>query len=989
MTAETPGSPTATGGAAPAGSSNNIKVCIRVRPFNSRETGEQCVVAMPTQDTVQIAEYNTASVEPRSFSFDRCYWSHCASDANFATQETLMEELGEALLANALEGFNNCLFAYGQTGAGKTHSMLGGDGDQRGLLPRVLEGLFDRIGQAPPEVKFSTKVSYLEIYNENLRDLLVPLDDRAKNQLTVHYHPKIGTYVPGLTECLVTKYSEVNRMIDYGQKTRSVAATSMNATSSRSHCIFSFHLEKETGEGKLKQTVRAHVNLVDLAGSERQAKTNATGDRLKEGAMINQSLSTLATVINKLASVGSKSTKDFVPFRNSKLTHLLQESLSGNSKTVMVAAISPAKSNTDETMSTLRFAQTCKKIQTRVVKNQDSRQQVINDLKAEIERLRADLASGATGGLRDSVNQELSEETQALRKKLEEEQATIEKWEHQRALALDDMALTMEEIANEMGVDPNTPQLINISTDPSLSGCLVYYLAIDEVTQIGSADGCKIQLSGLGIQPYMCTLSNRDNSEVTLELLSPLGFPLDADGLREAGRPCSRKRPNGPGRVLVNGRAPTVAAQPMAHCDRLIIGHAYCFRLTIPATGTDGDTNNLLTTSSMEEALFEVVHEHSDEFAECQAMMESLKDRIGQSNAQDFLNLFGRTLPLVEEANLITSTVRPQDRLRFQVEVTSDILRYTSDEPELIVRLFQVPEKHEIEEETHPKEENVLGVFELPQFLERLAHIREVYNEFLHYPESLDLSVNGRDPWMPYGYNAIQEMLLTSRNQLEEEKQRREYAENEARQLRRRLAEAEARTRAALGATGAAGKGRSDPLELELEKASEGAMVASKLAQRLLENLQVMQLDMKSLANGDLNLKAELEGVVEATSTIDRTPVISAPPPPATTKNSTPAPTAAPTATATAAPAATAAATATPPPTVETPNPTPTAAPTTTPAESTTEATTTTAATTAAAAATAEVDTSANKTAAADEAAPPAAAVEPAAGGDDEGDEFF
>lgn len=827
MAAEDASSSSASGG------SSNIKVCIRVRPFNSREAGEQCVVGMPTEEVVQI---NDGTAEPRHFNFDRCYWSHTPSDQLFATQETLMEELGEALLANALDGFNNCLFAYGQTGAGKTHSMLGGEGDQRGLLPRVLESLFKKIDDAPSNVKFQCKVSYLEIYNENLRDLLVPLEERAKSQLSVHYHPKIGTYVPGLSECLVTKYEEVNKMLDYGQMTRSVAATSMNATSSRSHCIFSFYLEKEIDEVNEKQTFRANVNLVDLAGSERQAKTNATGDRLKEGCMINQSLSTLAIVINKLAAAGSRG-KDFVPFRNSKLTHLLQESLSGNSKTVMVAAISPAKSNLEETVGTLRFAQTCKKIQTRVVKNQDSRAQVINDLKAEIDRLRADLASG--GASPGTGQAQLDEETQALKQKLEEESATIEKWQQQRAMALDDMALSLSEIANEMGVDPSTPQLINISTDPSLSGCLVYYLVTDEVTGIGSSQDCKIKLAGLGIQPNMCSLRNRDNREVTLELLSSRGFPLDAEGMKEARKPCSRKGPNAPGRVLVNGRAPHNGCQALLHCDRIIIGHAYCFRLTIPNVANENvSASGNIAMDSMEDALFEVVHEHADEFVECQALMESVKDRIGHSRAQEFLGLFGRTLPMIEEANLITTTVRPKDQLRFQLEVTSDIMRFTTDEPELIVRLFQALDGKE--------EQEVLGVFELPQFMERLAHIREVYQDFQHDPETLVLdSALGGDPWMPYGYNKVQEMLLDARHQLEEEQHRRELVENEARMLRRKLAEAEAKTRAALGGRMSVEKGRADPLELDLHGANEDALAASKLAARLLESLQQMKMDLQ------------------------------------------------------------------------------------------------------------------------------------------------
>lgn len=780
-----------------------------------------------------------------------------------------MQELGEAVLANAFEGFNNCLFAYGQTGAGKTHSMLGGEGDQRGLLPRVLEALFNKIENAEPDVKFTTKVSYLEIYNDNLRDLLVPVDQRTKSELKVLSNAKMGTFVAGLREVEVTKYGEVRPLIDFGQKTRTVAATSMNATSSRSHCIFTFNLEKEKGVGQNKRTTRAEVNLVDLAGSERQSKTEATGQRLKEGAMINQSLSTLAAVINKLAEISAgKKLKgsDFVPFRNSTLTMLLKESLSGNSKTVMVAAISPARCNLEETYSTLRFAQTCKKITTKVVKNQDSRQQVVDNMKTEIEKLKADLLAGKRASVMDPA---AFEEAQAMKAKLEEDKKLIEQWEEQRALAIDDMALSMAEIAAEMGIDPNTPQLINISNDPSLNGCLVYYLPMDQIVQIGSSDTCKVRLTGLGMQRFMCSLANQDNKDVTLELLAASGGALNEAGLKELRRPCSRKGIDSPGRVLVNGRMPLDVRVPMKHYDRLIIGHAYCFRLTIPCKAETASTRAPgLTMSSMEEALYEIVNEQGDEFAECQALMESLKDRIGSREAEEFLTLFGRTLPLIEEVNLITSTVRPKDKFRFQVEVTSDIMRYTSDKPELIVRLFQGNDKDETEE--------VVGLFELPQFIERLSHIREVYTEFQLHPEKLDLKTPGKDPWLQHGYNKIQEMLSLVRHDLDEERYRREFVESEVRLLRRKLAEAEARTRAALGAGGLPEKGAADPLDAELNKANEDASHASSMAQKLLQSLQKLQQEISSAK--DIALAPAAPKHTEAPPTL-AAPTLTAPAP--------------------------------------------------------------------------------------------------------------
>ncbi|CAE7190037.1 KIF13B [Symbiodinium pilosum] len=344
-----------------------------------------------------------------------------------------------------MDGFNNCLFAYGQTGSGKTHSVLGADDppENRGLLPRILLELFKRIEttRSSAKVEFQCQawqehaefdycssrrepeptprtwqVSYLEIYNEQIRDLLVPLTDKPAKLTApllqvelVRHHPKLGIYVAGLTTNAVTTYEEVQSILDFGAKSRSVprgckgsvgasgfnevcfVGLARNSASSRSHCIFNFVLLKREVADGVDSEQRASVNLVDLAGSERQKKTGASGSLLKEGAMINQSLSNLALVINKLAASGRDDGKaDFVPFRNSKLTHILQlgwsykehpmlpqdfdgqESLSGNSKTVMIAALSPALSNFDETLSTLKFAraQTCKNVATKAVRNQ-------------------------------------------------------------------------------------------------------------------------------------------------------------------------------------------------------------------------------------------------------------------------------------------------------------------------------------------------------------------------------------------------------------------------------------------------------------------------------------------------------------------------------------------------------------------------------------------------------------------------------------------
>eukprot|EP00913_Durusdinium_trenchii_P009743 g9152.t1 len=412
------------------------------------------------------------------------------------------------MLDNALDGFNNCLCAYGQTGSGKTFSVLGADDppESRGLLPRILQELFSRLEHIDTQAE-----------QEQIRDLLLPMNEKPA-KLTVRHHPTLGIYVAGLTTNAVSSYQEVQSILDFGTKARSVASTNMNSASSRSHCIFTFNLLK-SGGGREQC---ASVNLVDLAGSERQKKTGTSGSQLKEGAMINQSLSNLALVINKLASFDDEKT-DFVPFRNSKLTYILQESLSGNSKTVLIAALSPAFSNLEETLGTLKFAQTCKK----ATPENSKLQQQLQDTEQLLAQMEQDY---------------------------QVQLAEAKKLEESRKKALGDLGLDLAEISGAVGMDLNVPQLVNLSDDASLrglapmkrdvtccasglqfqvkpfsnnvkgggllelnlhskdstvslncivAGCLVYFLPANVETTIGSDKDCKIVLSGLGIQPFM------------------------------------------------------------------------------------------------------------------------------------------------------------------------------------------------------------------------------------------------------------------------------------------------------------------------------------------------------------------------------------------------------------------------------------------------------------------------------------------------------
>jgi len=739
---------------------DNIKVCVRVRPFAARETGETCCVQMPS---LQQVVCNDGGKISKTWDFDRSYWSHNVNDKHFASQQTLMDELGMELVQNILGGFNSCLFAYGQTGSGKTHSVLGqmSPPENQGLLPRIVNEVFVEGEGMQGRVTCKYKCSYLEIYNEHIRDLLLPMSTTEKSKLEVRHHPQFGVYVPGLTESAVVNHSEVDKLINFGAQARTVAATNMNATSSRSHCIFTLNVEKLEDRGGLKSQLRGLLNFVDLAGSERQSKTGATGARLKEGCMINTSLTNLAIVINKLAENSSKKSKgvpkDFVPFRNSVLTDLLQESLSGNSKTVLIAAISPALSNLDETISTLRFAHTCKHIVTVAKKNEQSSESIISNLKAEIARLK-----GRRGSLHnDAAEMDLLrqlQESEALREKFEQDchSALEEAKRHEvlRAQALEDMGLSTQEITHGMGMDVDTPHLVNMSDDPSLRGCLIYYLVAQTGSTVGTDSKCTILIMGLGMKPYMCSFWNADNRTVVIIPLAPTGESLQHDQGQE------NMAVDAPGRVLVNGNVVS-ADRELQHYDRVILGYAFCFRLIVPLLAQDRQEN---IEDEMQDALAEVIPHQSPEFVECHSLMENIADRIGRDRAQVFLQAFGRTLPLVEEGNLLTAELRPDEGFWFQLEVCWDILRFSTDEPELVVRLYQGQ---------RGCGERVVEVFEVDGYYERLDRIRDLHHSKLNGLE-LEDDESFLDPWASLSFDDVHHMLLVLRQEKDEELHKRE-----------------------------------------------------------------------------------------------------------------------------------------------------------------------------------------------------------------------
>ncbi|KAL2011423.1 hypothetical protein VTN00DRAFT_4141 [Thermoascus crustaceus] len=418
----------------------NVKVVVRVRKFLAREIekGSECLISMdPRTQTTKLKAPNAGKpksqsrgkiIEDKNFTFDNSFWSHNEDDEHYATQEDVYKSLGEEFLDHNFEGYHTCIFAYGQTGSGKSYTMMGIP-EQPGLIPRTCEDLFQRIENSQsPDISYNVRVSYFEVYNEHVRDLLVPRTD-TPYYLKIRESPTDGPYVKDLTEVPVRSFAEIMKYMRKGDLSRTTASTKMNDTSSRSHAVFTIMLKQIHHDISTDETTErtARIRLVDLAGSERAKSTEATGQRLREGSNINKSLTTLGRVIAALADPkqnrpGGRKHRDVVPYRDSILTWLLKDSLGGNSKTAMIACISPT--DYEETLSTLRYADQAKHIRTRAIVNQDhvsaaERDAQIAEMAETIRALQLSVSQAAVNKRESELQNEKLEEYQQKVEKLQ------------------------------------------------------------------------------------------------------------------------------------------------------------------------------------------------------------------------------------------------------------------------------------------------------------------------------------------------------------------------------------------------------------------------------------------------------------------------------------------------------------------------------------------------------------------------------------------
>ncbi|KAM4540829.1 uncharacterized protein stard9 [Fundulus diaphanus] len=511
----------------------NVKVAVRVRPLSARETADGGKLAVQVEDklvrirNVKLDGRSEGAVDSREklleFCFDYCYWSVDPADPHYASQEEVFQDLGVSVLAGASEGYNVCLFAYGQTGSGKTYTMMGAP-ESVGLTPRICQGLFC------PEDSFSdgqnssrVEISFLEIYNERVRDLLRGGEQKKRTSLRVREHPDKGPYVEDLSQHMVTDCKQAIDLLEEGVANRMTAATHNHDTSSRSHAIFTIQYTQAILENNLPSETVSKINLVDLAGSER-ADPQYCRDRLTEGSSINKSLVTLGIVIsalaqnsqmssscqsiNSVASEGDSSTLGshssslsggggggggrrhcFIPYRDSVLTWLLKDSLGGNSKTIMIATVSPSASSYNETLSTLRYAAHARNIVNKPRVNEDANVRLIRELREEIDRLKSMLLSfelqrNPSPSLSDERDGNLSEIV--LQNELKVEQLTkdwSESWRDKKEL-LERYSVDINRDRAGFLINSLQPHLVSLDGDVLSTGVIFYHLR-EGITHIG------------------------------------------------------------------------------------------------------------------------------------------------------------------------------------------------------------------------------------------------------------------------------------------------------------------------------------------------------------------------------------------------------------------------------------------------------------------------------------------------------------------------
>ena len=670
----------------------SVQVGVRVRPFNAREKKQEseCIISMPGENQTRIMDEKG---KEKIYTFDHSFWSHdgyktlddgylAPVDEKYADQKMIFDTVGKQVLDNAWQGYHCCLFAYGQTGSGKSYSMVG-YGANKGIVPISCDEIFKRIGQNQEKDKiYEVQVSMLEIYNEKVQDLLIPPNKRPSGGLRIRESKVMGIFVEGLTKYPVTSFEEINKKMDEGYNNRTIGSTLMNATSSRAHTIVTIEFRQITVFAKKKSEKLSMINLVDLAGSERTGLTGATGDRLKEGCNINKSLLILGNVINCLADKAIGKNKNMLPpYRDSALTRILQNALGGNSKTIMICALSPASINYEETLSTLRYADRAKKIQNKAVVNESEHDKMVRLLKEEngsLKKMIEDLQKKLMGN-----EEEMGTEDREAYNELKEQYEANQ-------LAMTDMQKTFEEKLEEAkkhekehigeNVDISKPHLVVLDEDAQLSHKLKYSLANLPV-YVGRKNGNptpQITLMGIGVKQNHAVFY-KQGDDIILK-------PNDKDAEEY---------------IFINGKNIDKNGQIVHNKDRIVFGTNTIFLFMKSSNGED------IYSIDWETAQIEIQTEFE----------EASKKQIekNEKRKQEELNLLKKDLE--EEYN--KKKVEMQEQLKKQVEEYQTQLKELSEnaekqklEQERLIQEKKLKEKIEQLEEEKAKKKREFEIRE-------------------------------------------------------------------------------------------------------------------------------------------------------------------------------------------------------------------------------------------------------------------------------------
>eukprot|EP00929_Paragymnodinium_shiwhaense_P056195 TRINITY_DN28128_c1_g2_i3.p1 TRINITY_DN28128_c1_g2~~TRINITY_DN28128_c1_g2_i3.p1 ORF type:complete len:1158 (-),score=237.26 TRINITY_DN28128_c1_g2_i3:854-4327(-) len=715
---------------------SGITVCARIRPNLLHESEEpDGVKVMGDRSNIILTN---ACGERKQFALDEVFDSRSAE----VSQTFVYARVGKDLAVQALKGFNVCMFAYGHTGSGKTFTMLGDStsgsvspniqGTGAGLLPRFTQEVFEAIRGARTrqgnnaDARYTCE--YYEIYNEQIFDLLAP--NTSERKRTVHAHPKFGVRIDNLSTSVVSSAEEVLGLVHFGNQMRTVAATTMNERSSRSHAIFTFKVEIDTRmsfgfevpderQGTHREST---IMFVDLAGREDQLVSTNRELRFREMCHINTSLFHLTHLIQKIAD-GKVNRGSLAGFRSSKLTLLLSQSLVGSCRTLAMCTLAAPQCYFDDTLATMQFASKVKKIKTTPIVNNKTSNAVLLDLESEVAELKRQLVAAQASP--DKEEELRAAQSLIAHYKQSWSDAVARSDQQKQTRSRMSVALGFSQFGsgiperNEGGM---ASFLTKLSDDPSLQGCCNFFLLKAELT-IGSGKSADIQLQGVGLLPKMCVVRDDPASEgvivelvrATSETPSSTGRPIgslssfspssssqsesDSDGDSSDGEATDAEVP----RVLINGEplSKKCPRRTLQHGSCLFLGYAHAFRLIVPtkervdSAGGGGNpaalARRMLPSLDMEIAVSEIMEENRGEYKEVRRQLQA---RVPECFVQELLQDFHAACPLIAEANMITKEVFADNpssgRVRFALQMLTDSFAAADHaRPKLVICVLQ------------------------------------------------------------------------------------------------------------------------------------------------------------------------------------------------------------------------------------------------------------------------------------------------------------